>query len=100
MAGPLAVGRRGRAGACGAAAARAAARASAPTCAQVEDPLDLGLVDRVGQPPLGEDVGEVDERAGGAGDGDAVDDGAVLVGERARAMDDDARAAAHRAVAR
>ena len=40
---------------------------------EVEDPLQFGFVDGVGQLLLGEDVGQVDQRAGEAGDWDVVD---------------------------
>ena len=42
-------------------------------------------MDGVGEPPLVQDIGEVHDRPREARDGDAVDDGAVVVGER-RAM--------------
>ena len=53
--------------------------------------MDLGLVDGSGQCSLGEDVGEVDERAGRRGDADAVVGGGVGV---AGAVDVDAGAGA------
>ena len=54
------------------------------------EPLDLGFVEGSRELLGGEDVGEVDERAGGGGDADAVVGGGVWVG---RAVDVDAGAA-------
>ena len=42
--------------------------------------MDLGLVEGSGELPGGQDVGEVDERARGGGDADAVVGGRVGAG--------------------
>ncbi len=58
---------------------------------QVEDALNLGLVNGLGKARLALDVGEVDQRAGDAGDRDAAHRRAVLVVNEAGAVEDDAR---------
>src|SRR5918999_1318700 len=53
---------------------------------EVEQLSQLGLIDRVGQPLFAEDVGEVDDGASEAGDGDVVDEGSVFGVDASRAV--------------
>jgi hypothetical protein len=51
---------------------------------------ELRFVDGVGEALLAEDVGEVDQGTGEAGDRDVVDGGAVLVVDQAGAVEGEA----------
>jgi hypothetical protein len=57
---------------------------------QVEQPLHFRLVHSVSEAVFGEDVGEVDEGAGEAGDWDVVDEGALFGVDEARAVQGEA----------
>jgi hypothetical protein len=60
------------------------------TCLRSKRRWTSGFVDGVGQLLLGEDVGQVDQGAGEAGDWDVVDEGAVFLVDKARAVQDEA----------
>ena len=58
---------------------------------EIQEPEDLGLVERIGQTALGEHIGKVHDGPCGAGDRDGVDEDTVLVDERSRGVNDRAR---------
>ncbi len=65
--------------------------ARVPHRPQIEQPEHLGLLDGLLDRPAIHDIPEVDERAGDGGDGDAVLDGEVLLGQRSRPVEVDPR---------